>query len=233
MSGMREEPEVQDAALDSLFGPFDFMESQLGSSEGRGDRMSESPPAPSDGRVVVKAEAFPVLDAASGGLDVLRDSPLPPKAKALAPPVPGSPADAVEPDPKRGRKGPRDRDDASPGDAGCSANVEKMERDHSTGSLGSLDCGGPDAQSKADRCRARNREHARQTRRRKKEFVEGLQVSVQALQRENGLMAARLRELDARDHDKAARADTVAAVLALRVASDAVWNPNRFKIPST
>ena len=31
-------------------------------------------------------------------------------------------------------------------------------------------------QDKADRCRARNREHARQTRRRKKEFVENLQV---------------------------------------------------------
>merc|ERR1719506_3687759 len=53
-------------------------------------------------------------------------------------------------------------------------------------------------QDKADRCRARNREHARQTRRRKKEFVENLQLSVTNLTRENEAMAQRLRENDAR-----------------------------------
>ena len=71
-------------------------------------------------------------------------------------------------------------------------------------------------QDKADE-RARNREHARQTRRRKKEFVENLQLSVTNLTRENEAMAQRLREADARDARRARRVETVDALLNLRV----------------
>lgn len=80
--------------------------------------------------------------------------------------------------------------------------------------------GDAELQDKADRCRARNREHARQTRRRKKEFVESLQVSVQQLDHENKIMAARLANLDERAQERERRADAVAAILALRVKDD-------------
>ncbi|KAH8065810.1 PAS domain-containing protein [Aureococcus anophagefferens] len=72
-------------------------------------------------------------------------------------------------------------------------------------------------QDKADRCRARNREHARQTRRRKKEFVENLQVSVQTLTRENEMMAARPATWTSATTKRAQRVDTVARILTLRV----------------
>lgn len=77
--------------------------------------------------------------------------------------------------------------------------------------------GDAELQDKADRCRARNREHARQTRRRKKEFVESLQVSVQQLDHENKIMAARLQTLDERAQERERRADAVASILSLRV----------------
>ena len=81
-------------------------------------------------------------------------------------------------------------------------------------------------QDKADRCRARNREHARQTRRRKKEFVENLQLSVTNLTRENEAMAQRLREADARDARRARRVETVDALLNLRVSDDPQIDPD-------
>lgn len=77
--------------------------------------------------------------------------------------------------------------------------------------------GDAELQDKADRCRARNREHARQTRRRKKEFVESLQVSVQQLDHENKIMTARLANLDERAQERDRRTESVAAILALRV----------------
>ncbi|KAH8047266.1 hypothetical protein JL721_12200 [Aureococcus anophagefferens] len=61
------------------------------------------------------------------------------------------------------------------------------------------------------------RRWAAETRRRKKEFVENLQVSVQTLTRENEMMAARLRDMDERNHERAQRVDTVARILTLRV----------------
>ncbi|KAJ8603377.1 hypothetical protein CTAYLR_004278 [Chrysophaeum taylorii] len=80
-----------------------------------------------------------------------------------------------------------------------------------------MPAGDAELQDKADRCRARNREHARQTRRRKKEFVESLQVSVQQLGRENEIMAARLSNLDERAQERERRAASVARILELRV----------------
>lgn len=80
--------------------------------------------------------------------------------------------------------------------------------------------GEAELQDKADRCRARNREHARQTRRRKKEFVENLQVSVQQLSRENEIMAGRLANLDERAQERERRAKAVEEILALRVRDD-------------
>lgn len=80
--------------------------------------------------------------------------------------------------------------------------------------------GEAELQDKADRCRARNREHARQTRRRKKEFVENLQVSVQQLSRENEIMAGRLANLDERAQERDRRAKAVEDILALRVSDD-------------
>jgi len=75
-------------------------------------------------------------------------------------------------------------------------------------------------QDKADRCRARNREHARQTRRRKKEFVENLQSSVQQLSRENEALKAKLAQNECVSFDRRQRYESVAAIMALRVSGE-------------
>jgi len=179
-------------ALDSLFGPYDFLESQLGAppplEPPRDQRMSQSPEDRS-GQGSSRGGG-----RAMGSLDVLDTFPDAPRSGTFIP-VGGDKPDVSSegsgsgvPAPKRGRNGPAAAAESS-----------------------------SELQDKADRCRARNREHARQTRRRKKEFVENLQVSVQTLTRENEMMAARLRDMDERNHERAQRVDTVARILTLRV----------------
>ncbi|KAH8075612.1 PAS domain-containing protein [Aureococcus anophagefferens] len=137
-------------ALDSLFGPYDFLESQLGAppplEPPRDQRMSQSPEDRS-GQGSSRGGG-----RAMGSLDVLDTFPDAPRSGTFIPVGAGKPDVSSEgsgsgvPAPKRGRNGPAAAAESS-----------------------------SELQDKADRCRARNREHARQTRRRKKEFVENLQ----------------------------------------------------------
>ena len=203
---MRDNVDEGDQALDSLFGPYDFLDSGLAQlppeSEPSSGRMSESPEDD-------KIRGQGVLDAfpdPAGAMLPPEDRFQPVKSEEDRKPgsTDGSEVSSEQaqaPAPKRGRAG---------------APSGKQLQPPTKGEL----------QDKADRCRARNREHARQTRRRKKEFVENLQLSVTNLTRENEAMAQRLREADARDARRARRVETVDALLNLRVADDPQIDPD-------
>ena len=202
---MRDNVDEGDQALDSLFGPYDFLDSglaQLPQSEPSSGRMSESPEDD-------KIRGQGVLDAfpdPTGAMLPPEDRFQPVKSEEDRKPgsTDGSEVSSEQaqaPAPKRGRAG---------------APSGKQLQPPTKGEL----------QDKADRCRARNREHARQTRRRKKEFVENLQLSVTNLTRENEAMTQRLREADARDARRARRVETVDALLNLRVADDPQIDPD-------
>ncbi len=203
---MRDNVDEGDQALDSLFGPYDFLDSglaQLPQSEPSSGRMSESP---EDDKIRGQGvlDAFP--DPTAGAMLPPEDRFQPVKSEEDRKPgsTDGSEVSSEQaqaPAPKRGRAG---------------APSGKQLQPPTKGEL----------QDKADRCRARNREHARQTRRRKKEFVENLQLSVTNLTRENEAMAQRLREADARDSRRARRVETVDALLNLRVADDPQIDPD-------
>ena len=203
---MRDNVDEGDQALDSLFGPYDFLDSglaQLPQSEPSSGRMSESP---EDDKIRGQGvlDAFP--DPTAGAMLPPEDRFQPVKSEEDRKPgsTDGSEVSSEQaqaPAPKRGRAG---------------APSGKQLQPPTKGEL----------QDKADRCRARNREHARQTRRRKKEFVENLQLSVTNLTRENEAMAQRLREADARDARRARRVETVDALLNLRVSDDPQIDPD-------
>jgi len=189
---MRDDDEG-DQALDSLFGPYDFLDGGLpslppGSEHGSG-RMSESP----EDKKNVRFDSFP--DPTVGTMPPPEPRFDEPNALASTDGSEASSEQAQAPAPKRGRAG---------------APAGKQLQPPTKGEL----------QDKANRCRARNREHARQTRRRKKEFVENLQLSVTTLTRENEAMAQRLAQDDARNACRARRVETVDALLNMRVAED-------------
>eukprot|EP00629_Pelagomonadales_sp_RCC1024_P000864 CAMPEP_0119271836 /NCGR_PEP_ID=MMETSP1329-20130426/8269_1 /TAXON_ID=114041 /ORGANISM="Genus nov. species nov., Strain RCC1024" /LENGTH=295 /DNA_ID=CAMNT_0007271893 /DNA_START=208 /DNA_END=1092 /DNA_ORIENTATION=+ len=187
-------------ALDSLFGPYDFLDAGLAGTAIPGppgsERMSESPEdrSPNGDELPLKNmspdDGLPNLDF-----------------EGRAPPPPPPPDDVF-------KGAPKSAEEMSSGSSQAAAPAPKRGRGAAPAAPAPT---AADIQDKADRCRARNREHARQTRRRKKEFVENLQASVTNLTRENEAMAARLREMDAKDARRGQRVATVQALLHLRV----------------